>query len=356
MEFTTANSLIEDNLYSLEKSGETPASEFLNHVSDVVRVLIRNNSHGLLKEMSEELVSSEGKMLRPQFVRDLSLALNLPLSQSVGWAACCEILHSATLIHDDLQDGDTVRRGQPATWVKFGANQAINAGDFFLMLAPQGVLTSPVGHHKQTELLMLLSKMCTMIAAGQAYEIELRKQFEKEGLLRAYFDCIGGKTSRLFSGLARGVGVLAELKAEDLNQVEQVFFTLGQIFQVQDDILDLYGDKMRGECGCDIKEGKVSFLIAHHIEHNPDDFSALSDVLKKPREMTTLKDIEDIKRLMEQKQTLSLSIKFLNTQSTELLNHPLLLASPGLKKLVAQFLSSILEPIGHLGIREPLEC
>ena len=325
---------------------------FLDKVNECVMDLINSNSHGLLMQMSTEIVASKGKMLRPQFVRDLSSALSLDLKDCVGWAACCEVLHTATLIHDDLQDGDTIRRGQPATWVKYGANQAINAGDFFLMLAPQGVLNSPLLSSLKTDLLLLLSQMCTQIAAGQAYEIELRKSISKQDILKSYFECIGGKTSRLFSGLAKGVGILAELDTRTLEQVESVFFRLGQVFQVQDDILDLYGDKKRGEVGCDIKEGKVSFLIASHIEQNPEDFLVLRELLQKPRELTTAQDIEFVKSLIQDKQTLKSCLKFLKDESTELLNDPLLLSNPKLKQLVKGFLAAIMEPISHLSHRE----
>jgi geranylgeranyl diphosphate synthase type I len=335
-------------------SGDLRVEDFLEQVHGLVRHLIELNSHGLLAKMSQELVESKGKMLRPQFVRDLSVSLEVPLHLTLGWAACCEILHSATLIHDDLQDGDTVRRGQLATWVRYGANQAINAGDFFLMLAPQGILSCPVGSDKQADLVLLLSKMCTQIAAGQAQEIELRKSIPRDNLLKCYFDCIGGKTSRLFSGLAKGVSIVAGLNNFELEQVESVFFELGQIFQIQDDILDLYGDKKRGEPGCDIKEGKVSFLVANHMAHHPQDYLTLRDILQKPREETSDADIELVRQMLADQQTLQASVNFLSGQCTGLLGHPYLLGHSSLKKLVKASLVSILEPIRHLGAGEAL--
>src|SRR5690349_12844089 len=75
-----------------------------------------------------------GKRLRARLALAATAALGADSRGAIGWAAACEMLHNATLIHDDLQDGDRVRRGKPTAWVRYGQNQAINGGDLMLIL------------------------------------------------------------------------------------------------------------------------------------------------------------------------------------------------------------------------------
>ena len=85
-------------------------------------------------EMASYHMSTGGKRIRGRLALDSALALGVDPSGAVAWAAACELMHNASLVHDDLQDGDMVRRGHEALWVKYGREQAINAGDLLLML------------------------------------------------------------------------------------------------------------------------------------------------------------------------------------------------------------------------------
>ena len=120
---------------------------------------------------------------------DLALSFSLDLGLVIPWAVTCELLHSATLIHD--------------------------------------------------ELLNLFTVMSSRIVAGQVEEFDLNKFEGEKNLFEKYLICISGKTSSLFSGLAIGVGITAGISKEALQFLESIFFQLGHIFQIQDDILDL---------------------------------------------------------------------------------------------------------------------
>ena len=82
-----------------------------------------------------EHLSTGGKRLRARLAMETGVRLGAEGKEILPWAAACELLHNATLVHDDLQDGDRVRRGQPTMWVKHGPAQAINAGDL-MWVAP----------------------------------------------------------------------------------------------------------------------------------------------------------------------------------------------------------------------------
>ena len=324
------------------------SDNFLDEVCAQTELIIARNSQGPLQVMALKHFETKGKMLRPMFIKELALSLDINLSDVLDWAISCEILHNATLVHDDLQDGDEVRRGMPTLWKIYGAEQAINVGDFLLMIAPQPIILGP--NNIKEKLLHLFTRMSAGVVAGQVNEIELNKNFQLDNLMNQYQHCISGKTSTLFSGLALGVALIAEESKSTSQEIESIFFQLGHIFQMQDDILDLYGNKMRGELGCDIREGKISYLVVTHLENNPEDFDHIQEVLQKSRSLTTDKDVFEIQNLFDEKKTLSLAIASLKHRVDYLLGNKYLLENPLLKKLIVTFVDKILKPIDHIKV------
>ena len=324
--------------------------EFLREVSRIIEQSIMRNSAGKLRSMALKHFESKGKMLRPMFIRDLALSMNLDLALVLDWAVTCEILHNATLIHDDLQDGDEVRRGKPTTWKEYGSEQAINLGDFLLIIAPQGLINSSLS--SKNELLHLFTVMSSRVVAGQVDEFELNKLQSEHNLHQQYLDCIAGKTSSLFAGLALGVGLIAGAPKEFLNSLESIFFQLGHIFQIQDDILDFYGNKQRGERGCDIKEGKVSFLIVNYLERNPQDFSVLARILRKKRADTTENDLQIVQKLFNDNNNLEYCLDHLDRRVDDLRSHSLLMTNVVLNNLVNSLIEMILAPIREISVEQ----
>jgi geranylgeranyl pyrophosphate synthase len=104
--------------------------EFLKATLLEIQKTINLNSSNPLLDMATEIFATPGKMLRSKMIYNLGHILNVSESKLVAWAATIELLHNATLIHDDFQDGDELCRGQPTEWKMYGAPQAINLGDF----------------------------------------------------------------------------------------------------------------------------------------------------------------------------------------------------------------------------------
>lgn len=325
------------NSLSVQKSYDY----FALQTQNVLKAVIDSNSYGYFNHIIHNHFKTPGKMIRPYLVYKLGSLLKVDTSDLLPWATACEILHNATLIHDDIQDRDTHRRGQLTLWTQFGDEQAINAGDFLLMSALQPILISTIKAETKVNLSLLFSKMACKIVDGQSLEFELNSLHIPELLYNKYMDCITMKTAALFSDLAVGVNILATESSLNHEDVHELFSKIGILFQIQDDILDLYGDKQRDTIGCDLKEGKISFLIVTHTKHHPKDFEIIVPILKKPRALTTINDIKKIKNLFDDKGTHKKCISTLNTLKQEILTSPIVDLNPKLKKLIVDLVNKI---------------
>ena len=319
------------------------AKNFLDEVHRLILRTVSQNSSKKLEHMTLKHLEATGKMLRPHIVRDLALCFDLKLEQALPWASSCELLHNATLIHDDIQDGDDTRRGLPAIWKEFGVHQAINVGDFLLTLAPQPIIQSY--EYDNRELLSLFTVMSSRIVGGQVDEFELGKFINHQDLLDRYLDCITGKTSTLFAGLAIGVGMTSGQEKSTLRHLEDIFSQLGVIFQIQNDILDFYSGTKDMEQFSDIKEGKISFLVINYLSMHPEKLKTVQIILDKSRELTTIEDIDKIKELFETSRNFSSSVDFIKSKIQKLQSHTYLKENGRLLSIIEELVQKILQPI-----------
>ncbi len=286
-----------------------------------------------------------GKGVRPQVVHQLAQVLGVPPEKVVPWAAACEVLHNATLVHDDLQDGDEVRRGQSTIWRQYGPAQAINMGDYLLMYAPLYIEELAVSAEQKWQLAKLFSWISTRIVLGQTLEPRLYELTRSPSLEEEYFTCIRHKTADLFRLCAIGVSIIAGSEDDDLGDLwEQI----GLVFQIQDDLLDLYGDKQRGERGCDIREGKISALVVAHLIRCPEDHDWVMEILRRPRDLTTTQDVESLSQIFIEKGARQHVLQGLAARIRNIRSSPSLERHPGLRDYVQATLRQILKPIAHL--------
>lgn len=320
---------------------------FLEELKSLILNIVTQRSKGVLREMVTYHLGEPGKLLRPQMVKNLSSTFKIDARDALNWASCLELFHNATLIHDDIQDGDLTRRGQSSLWAKYGKKQALNAGDFMMMLAhtPLFYIKDP---EKRSKLQMIFTESCARIVQGQSLEFQLNELDETLPLRRTYFECISYKTAELFSCLAHGIAVLAELPENELHELTELFRDLGIIFQLQDDILDLYGDKQRNERGCDLKEGKVSYLIIKHLETYPSEFEHTRNLLRKTRAETSQSEVEWMSITFIKNGVLSSALQELQSLCDTTQLRPIIAKHPELAALVKKLLHKILVPIAHL--------
>lgn len=231
-----------------------------------------------------------GKRLRARLALAATQVLGVQGPDPVLWAAACELVHNATLIHDDLQDGDRIRRGLPATWVTHGAAQAINAGDLLLMLpiVAVGRLAAPLA--QRWGLAQLLADSLVKVIRGQGLECSLAASGRTDWEI--YRRTIEGKTCALFALPVQGAALLAGHSGAAAASLARPFAALGALFQMQDDVLDLYGEKGRDRPGSDLREGKISALVVAHLQRQPADREWLLRLLRAPREATDEDEVQ----------------------------------------------------------------
>ncbi|MBT6179979.1 MAG: polyprenyl synthetase family protein [Deltaproteobacteria bacterium] len=296
--------------------------------------------------IAAEHLSTGGKRLRARLAMEAGVRLGASAESMVPWAAACELLHNATLVHDDLQDGDRVRRGQPTMWVKYGAAQAINAGDL-MWVAPYLALEKLTCEPATCwELTRLLARQGATVVRGQAIEWEMTQDAvtARETYLRA----IRGKTSALFSLPVAGSAVLAGWDVEKAQTLAAAFGDIGLLFQMQDDVLDLFGNKGRAEVGTDLKEGKISALVAQHVALHPEDKEELLKLLKTKRDETSDESVLDmVERFRTGGALLKVCEDILEIHQ-EACHAAIVQEHPGIQDLMETLTAVILSPIEHV--------
>lgn len=267
---------------------KSPHRSDLEAVESFMRDQVEQACPTVLGSMVSEHMATGGKRLRARLALRTSLALGVQPRDAVAWAAAVELLHNATLVHDDLQDGDRLRRGQPTVWARHGSAQAINVGDFMLMM-PTACLQEIQDPCHRGLLAVELSKYALRTVRGQAIEMTLlpNDRLDRE----SYQEAIRGKTGALLALPVLGAALLAGGSLKEAYALADSFERLGVLFQLQDDVCDLYGHKGRDCIGSDLYEGKVSALVVEHLRREPSDKEWLTSLLKAPRDETAAADV-----------------------------------------------------------------
>lgn len=304
----------------------------------------------LLTEMCGYHLATGGKRLRALVPLLTAEALGADPARLRPFAAACEMLHNATLVHDDLQDGDTTRRGRPTVWQRWSAAQAINLGDamFYWAVALLGRLEAPEA--RRWEAVELLVRGTLQVIDGQAREFQLKD--DPAPTMERYLRMIEGKTAGLFEiplvGAARLAGATPALAAALAGAARD----LGVLFQIQDDLLDLYGEKGRERRGTDVAEGKISALVVHALDRaGPADTARLRAVLAKPRAETSDEEIDWADGLFRRCGAVRGALDEIARRERAVAERPELVAAPRLRELLTGLGAAFLEPIRPL-VRE----
>ena len=264
-------------------------------------------------------IGTGGKRLRPILAVLTGKALECDVKKILPYAASCEVLHNWLLVHDDIQDGDEVRRGQPSVWKKYGVDHAINVGDFMSEKVYELILKSlDVGVDEKTTLKLIdeMVKTSLRTAEGQAMEFELRKNTNPSE--EEYIKMVVHKTSYYLTAGIAGAAIIADAPQETIDKIREFGMKLGPAFQISDDLLDLTLGKGREDIGSDIREGKRSLMVVHCANTcSPEEKTKLFNILDKPRNETTKEDILWVKELFEKYGSLDYSLNVANKFMTE---------------------------------------
>lgn len=204
-----------------------------------------------------------GKRLRPvltlmacdAFCGDYRRAMN----QAVG----IELYHNFTLLHDDVMDKADVRRGKPTVHVRWNDNVAILSGDAMLTMASQHIAEADSAHLKAA--MLLFNKTAMEVYDGQQYDMDFESRMDVSE--KEYIEMIRLKTSVLLGCACKMGAVMADAAEPDAEAIYQYGMNLGVAFQLQDDILDVYGDPATfgKEIGGDIMNNKKTFMLINAI-------------------------------------------------------------------------------------------
>lgn len=213
--------------------------------------------------------TGQGKGIRPMVCLCAATAVGGRARDALDAAAAVELTHEFSLIHDDIQDGDRLRRGRPTLWTLVGIPQAINAGDALFAIA-RSLLSAPghaCGPATALALCAVYDEACLRLAEGQQQDIA----FESGTTVTeaAYLTMVRDKTGAIL-GAAASLGALAGgASAPTAARLLAYGEALGVAFQIQDDVLGLWGDPMlTGKpSGNDLRRGKRSLPVLRGLAH-----------------------------------------------------------------------------------------
>ena len=250
------------NVVPFKKSKKNPFEEIrttfenqLKQVDDHIKLKLSSHVE-LVGEMATHLMKTGGKRLRPLLTICSSEIFNYQGNRHINLAACVELIHNATLLHDDVIDKSESRRGFKTTNAIWGNKSSILAGDYLLSRCFEMIVDDG-----SPEVLKILSSVSSEIAQGEIMQLQFEKQIDM--VEKNYLDIISAKTASLFGAAMRVGGCINERSKKEKEALESYGRNLGICFQISDDILDynskeeVFGKKI----GNDFIEGKITLPI-----------------------------------------------------------------------------------------------
>jgi len=259
----------------------------------VEKLLLKMISDGgeRMREISKYIFQSGGKRLRPLLIILTSKLFGYRGEDHIKLASAVEFVHTATLLHDDVIDGASLRRGRPSVNSVWGNEVSILTGDFLFARA------SKIVHEvKNEKIINLLLTVVEKMVEGEFLQMRVKGDVEEGG--KFYFEIIRNKTSRFISACCEIGGILAKVNGKDEERLKKFGLEIGDAFQIVDDIIDFCGDPLvtGKKPGKDIEEGKVTlplFLAYKNADRKT------QNRIKKIMEKRTPKTESEIKWLIE---------------------------------------------------------
>ena len=211
----------------------------------------------LIHKMTNYHLKSGGKRIRPLLtLAAAKLCGYMEGNRDVNLAACIELIHNATLLHDDVIDDSELRRGIKTSNTVWGNQSSILVGDYLFSRCFEMMVTDG-----SSEILKLLSSTSSKIAQGEVLQLEYKGEIDI--LEENYFDIINSKTAALFAAATKVGACIANRNKKEKDSLESYGRNLGLAFQIADDALDYYSTKkiFGKEIGKDFFEGKVTLPI-----------------------------------------------------------------------------------------------
>ena len=234
-----------------------------------------NSLNSLVFPVADHVLGSGGKRLRPMLCILVAGAMGLRDRSVYSLASALELVHSATLLHDDILDNAELRRGKEASHLVFGEKQTILAGDALLARANR-----IVSEYGDTRLVECLSEAIYSTATGEILEIQ--KMMQTGLSSEEYLEIIKGKTAYLIQSSCESGAILAGVDSEWQQTARELGINLGVAFQLVDDALDYTPSLELGKpMGGDLREGKITLPLLYLLhELEPGEHDLLMERIK----------------------------------------------------------------------------
>jgi len=216
----------------------------------------------LISQMSQHIINSGGKRIRPLLLLLCARATNYKGDYHHSMAVVIELIHTATLLHDDVVDSSSTRRGQETANELWGNAPSVLVGDFLYSRAFE-IMVEP----NSMQIMKILSKATNQISEGEVLQL-LNIKNDKVSQTE-YFEVIERKTACLFKAACQIAGILSESNQNIIDGLGSFGLHLGNAFQIIDDTLDYESDSlvMGKEIGDDLSEGKVTLPMIYALEN-----------------------------------------------------------------------------------------
>jgi len=247
----------------------SPVTEEIKLVEERMRAQA-DEAHPDLRAALEHLLAAGGKRIRPTLSLLVGNMLGAPLEKLVTLGAAVELLHTATLVHDDLIDGSLLRRGMATLNARWSPPATVLTGDF--LFARAAILAAETDN---LALMKLFSETLATIVNG-----ELTQMFTSRGMINRdnYYKRIYAKTASLFEMTSRAAAMVSPANEASVEAMRDFGYQIGVAFQIVDDILDFTGDQasVGKPLGSDLLNGLVTLPAIYYAEANPDDVDIAS--------------------------------------------------------------------------------
>ena len=255
------------------------SSDIIKTIEDELAVITPDN----LQEASIYLTKAGGKMLRPSLSLITAEAVGGQRDNALKAGSAIELIHTFSLIHDDIMDDDDMRRGMPSVHKVWGEDVAILAGDTLFSKAFEIIINSDPEKNTPVQInnaLATVADACVKICEGQASDMGFEDRFDVSE--EEYMEMIFKKTGALIAAATKVGAIMGGASDEVVDAMYEYGRLIGLAFQIQDDYLDLASDEetLGKPIGSDIGKGKMTIIAINGLSSAGDDSEKLLEILK----------------------------------------------------------------------------
>ncbi|SDA66775.1 short chain isoprenyl diphosphate synthase IdsA [Methanobrevibacter millerae] len=253
------------------------SSDIIKTIEDELSVITPDN----LQEASIYLTKAGGKMLRPALSLITAEAVGGEKENALKAGSAIELIHTFSLIHDDIMDKDDMRRGMPSVHTVWGEDVAILAGDTLFSKAFEIIICSQGTTSEQNnQALATVADACVKICEGQALDMGFEDRYDVSE--DEYMEMIFKKTGALIAAATKVGAIMGGASSEVIDAMYEYGRLIGLAFQIQDDYLDLASDEetLGKPIGSDIAKGKMTIIAINGLASAGDDSDKLLEILK----------------------------------------------------------------------------